>query len=144
MEELNAVLGNILADPAKLGQLRQAAQTLGLAPQEGTDTAQEASTAPQQAQQAPLEAAEGCSPTGTPTLEEAVPGAQGADALAKLAALLQQCSRPDQNEQLLLALRPHFSPSGRGGLTMPSGLCSSAGCGPPCGRAAFWGSWAAF
>ena len=34
MEELNAVLGNILADPAKLGQLRQAAQTLGLAPQE--------------------------------------------------------------------------------------------------------------
>lgn len=114
MEELNAVLGNILADPAKLGQLRQAAQTLGLAPQEGTEAAQEASTAPQQAQQAPLEAAEGCSPTGTPTLEEAVPGAQGADALAKLAALLQQCSRPDQNEQLLLALRPHFSPQRAG------------------------------
>ena len=111
MEELNAVLGNILADPAKLGQLRQAAQTLGLAPQEGTEAAQEASTAPQQA---PLEAAEGCSPTGTPTLEEAVPGAQGADALAKLAALLQQCSRPDQNEQLLLALRPHFSPQRAG------------------------------
>ena len=34
--------------------------------------------------------------------------------LAKLAALLQQCSRPDQNEQLLLALRPHFSPQRAG------------------------------
>ncbi len=120
MEEISAALGNILSDPAKLEQLRQAAQSLGLAPPlegqatpaagaTGTETTQGQTGTPSGQTG---EAAGGATGEPAPTLEEATPrSSTGAmDTLSKLSELLQSCSQPDKNEELLRTLRPHFSP----------------------------------
>ena len=104
MEELSATIGNILNDPAKMEQLRQAAQSLGLSPMEG-QPAQTAATGQSEPQETAGES--------VPTLEEAPPQTTvtgATDTLSRLAQLLQSCTQPDQNEELLRTLRPYFSP----------------------------------
>ena len=109
MEEISAAIGNILGDPAKLEQLRQAAQSLGLAPPEGQ---QAPASGGENGQADPsLQEPSASAQEPAPTLEEAAYQAPGtSDTLQKLSQLLQECTRPDQNEALLRTLRPYFSP----------------------------------
>lgn len=132
MDDLNSTLSAILGDPAKMEQLRQVAQSLGIgpgtgAPGTGASDAGAANAAPpagggqsggqgggidpnaiasilQNFQNAGNGGANGTAQSGTGAMPDL-------GAISKLSSILNSFNQSDKNVELLRALKPHFSPA---------------------------------
>ncbi|NBI79115.1 hypothetical protein D3Z39_09565 [Anaerotruncus colihominis] len=125
VDDLNSTLSAILGDPAKMEQLRQVAQSLGIGPGTGAPDAGAANAAPPASGGQSGGQGGGIDPNAIASILQnfqnagngGTAAASGAGAMpdlgaiSKLSGILNSFNQSDKNVELLRALKPHFSPA---------------------------------